>query len=956
MLKSNILVNTRALFTTLNDNMNESDKILMTQNRSQKGLSTNIYSPRSIYTTVGRRKSRDFTRLENPLYNTEIDASTYNNDLNNSYHFNTTLQNNTNFPRARSNTRLNTSSNVYSQNFRSKPGNYYSHIKSLQQQQMQNQQQVNSNFHNTNLTMNNSHFMNNNNQSNLNNSSYNNITNNILNNTINSGKQNNQSSTQNNLIQNVTAANIRDENDRLKLSNSVLSKANMDLKNQVRLLQIELSATSAGNPNSMQQRMQDDPQLAHFVQNLKGALATSQNSNQELTGIFEGLQKKNAELSKENLILKEQNDLANKELEGLSKKFSETRFAIDELTTELRKLENEKTVLLIHKNDFEEKYKLAEEKVENLISINESHLKCKNDNLEMIESLKLTIETLRRGTENEPNKVALAQKVEELETLLKERSYNMDSLHSKLKSFENDREYFNQELKLMEKELKEKDKFIGELQQKYHETNTESEKAKSRIEALLININERDQTIHNLKSSMSFISTTIEDYKQDYEKIRLQTDGDSAEKSKLFKELELANKKFNDINSQFESLQRDKEILQKRSLETENELNEKKMSLSKLNFEMDVLSQKLENSQNIIERMQDEMKNYKLTKINEEFQAEIAKSNEERSKRLKELEKTIAAKNKQIEELQQQIHEVNSLKDDKVNELQAIINKKTAETRELDYKMNDKVTELKNEIEVSRQEIFMFKSEKERENFEISNKYNQLKSDYDTLQVQYSSLQKSFNDFIQTRNSSSATATFNSDSNTNVNNFVYSNSSGNAVTNNSYSNDNNSNLVNKFIVKGQSFNAEDILRKVRDTTASLNTNTSSNYQANPAYDSSNYKYNNSATVNLISSGKLTDSNNYLTNPGNIHASNASYELAGKTSISNTDINKFDSNNYNILTSAGNANTSKYYDGTAYLNKLGSNSITYGYDTGITGLNNTYASSGDIVFAAKLDYK
>jgi hypothetical protein len=123
------------------------------------------------------------------------------------------------------------------------------------------------------------------------------------------------------------------------------------------------------------------------VQNLKGAFTTSINSNQEHTGLFDGLQKKNAELSKENLILKEQNDLANKELEILTKKFSDTRFSLDELTSELCKLENEKTILLINKNIFEEKYKLAEEKIENLISIDASHLKCKNDNLEMIENL-----------------------------------------------------------------------------------------------------------------------------------------------------------------------------------------------------------------------------------------------------------------------------------------------------------------------------------------------------------------------------------------------------------------------------------------------------------------------------------------------------------------------------------------------------------------------------------------
>jgi hypothetical protein len=953
--------------------MKESEKILMTQNRSRKDFSENMYSPRSIYTTVGRRKSRDAINFDNPLYKTEANTTqTIINDLNNSYHFNTTLQNK-NFSRAKSNTRMNTNNNLYGQNFVSKLGNFHSNLRSQQQLQIQQQQQLNM-LNNSNLLMNNSNFnnsmMNNNNNNNnnlINNNFNNNVNNNnnILNNTMSSGKLQNISNSQTTLMQNVSIANIKEENERVKLSNSVLSKSNMDLKNQVRLLQIELSATSAGNPNSMQQRMQDDPQLAQFVQNLKGALSTSQNSNQELTGLFEGLQKKNAEVSRENLILKEQNDLANKELESLSKKFSDARFSVDELTSELRKLENEKTVLLIHKNDFEEKYKLAEEKVENLISINESHLKCKNDNLEMIENLKLTIEALRRGSENDSNKASLTHKVEELEALLKEKSYNMESLQSKLKSFENDREYFNQELKLMERELKEKDKFIEELQQKFHEANTESEKAKSRIEALLINIDERDQTIHNLKTSMSFISTTIEDYKHDYDKIRLQTDGDSVEKSKLIKELELTNKKLIDLNVHFDALQKDKEILQKRNLETENDLNEKKMSLSKLNFELDVLTQKLENSQSFMERMQEDLKNSKLNKINEEFQAEIAKSSEERSKRLKELEKTIAAKNKQIEDLQQQIHEVNLLKDEKVNELQAVINKKNAEGKELEYKTNDKVTELKNEIELSRQEIYMFKSEKERENMEITSKYNQLKFDYDLLQHQNKALQKSFDDYIQNKNNSYLpSSNYKVDTNsTNAvnNNNVYPNSSNNAnVISTTYQtiNEKDANVFNKNFVKGQNFDAEGILKKIRETTANLSVNNSSNYLSSKAYEAVNkLQNNNSVTSNLVAGGNSTLGKNYLSNSGNYYDLNT-----GKKSNTNADINKFDSNTYNILNATGNPGTTKYtgatkyYSGNVHNNALESTVSAYGYDAGIIGLNSNYSLNGDIVSGDQVSNK
>ena len=147
---------------------------------------------------------------------------------------------------------------------------------------------------------------------------------------------------------------------------------------------------------------------------------------------------------------------------------------------------------------------------------------------------------------------------------------------------------------------------------------------------------------------MNFISGTIEDYKVDYEKIRTQTEDESADKIKLVKELDLITKKANDLNNLYNELISDKENLQKRNIECEKELNEKKNILTKMNFENQTLKQKIDNNSSFIESMQDEMKNSKFSKINEDFQNEISKSNEERNRRLKEIEKQISVKNKLI--------------------------------------------------------------------------------------------------------------------------------------------------------------------------------------------------------------------------------------------------------------------------------------------------------------------
>jgi len=714
-------------------------------------------------------------------------------------------------------------------------------------------------------------------------------------NTIKSSKLPKNNLTQENtMVQNISINSIKEENERLKLSNAVLTKSNLELKNQIRILQIELSTSNPSNSELFSNRIEQDPQLSLLLQNLKSSLATSQSTNQDLTAMFEGLQKKNSDLTKENLIFKEQIDLANKELENFTKRFSDTRYSIDELTSEIRRIENEKSVLLIHKNDFEEKYKLADEKVENLISINESHIKCKNDNLEMIENLKHTIESLKRNNnEIDFNKNQMQQKIEEVETVLNERSYNMENLQNKIKNFESDREYYNQELKILDKEIKEKDRFIESLQQKFHEKSTDFEKAKSKIEALNINISERDLTIENLKSSIGFISTTIEEYRQDYENIRLQTDGNNAEKSKLIKDVELYKKKYEDINIQHEMVKKDKEILQKRNIELENELNEKKMSLSKQNFEMDVILRKLENNEILLEQMQEELKNSNLNKINEEFQSEINKTNEERNKRIKELEKTINAKNKHIEELQKQIQDLNLTKEEKVAELQAIINKKITSEKELEFKMNDKVNELKNEIEISKQEVMLFKDQKEKENVELLNKYNILKADFEQLEKISRLNEKNFQEVHQLKIDNKNLRTeiyFPSESiknknsvNSNVNdlgNVIYS--SNNNVSNYNFSNISTNDQSFKMNTGNQSsqiiynksnlLNSEDILKKIRESAENLQKNMNNGFGKSSIQEKislenkveNNNNYPNIINSNLSKQNYLNniDSNNY----------------------------------------------------------------------------------------------
>jgi hypothetical protein len=100
----------------------------------------------------------------------------------------------------------------------------------------------------------------------------------------------------------------RNENlEMLKISNQVLNKSNLDLKNYNKVLQIELhsfkNALRGGNNFPLTQY---DTNVSIYIDTLKMALNTSQMSNMELMEIFNKLKEQNERITLNNQRLKEQ--------------------------------------------------------------------------------------------------------------------------------------------------------------------------------------------------------------------------------------------------------------------------------------------------------------------------------------------------------------------------------------------------------------------------------------------------------------------------------------------------------------------------------------------------------------------------------------------------------------------------------------------------------------------------
>lgn len=469
-----------------------------------------------------------------------------------------------------------------------------------------------------------------------------------------------------------------------------------------------------------------------LIDDLKSSLEVTNNHNNELKELVEQTLNKNAELQKANNEAKEQNALAEKDLEKLNKAFLETKDLIDSFKSSIANLEGDLAEVREDKKQLEEKLFMAEEQIINLISINEGHLKTKKDNLEVIESLKNTIEIIKRGGySDEENIVETKIKLEEMENTINQKNYTIKTMSDSINNFEKDREFFNLTLNNLKDETSDKDKFIEELEDKFRLIYADFEKANMRAETLQVKLDESEQTISNLKTSINFINETMEEYKADYDKIRAELENERSEKNKLAKNIETTKEKFSDLTLEIEDLQENKDSLQKKVVDIDKELKEKKNLLKKTNFEKNNMEQQLQEAKTVIDTLKDEIKADKFAKLNEEFQNEIFKSNEERMKKIDELRMQIESKTKEIESNNEMYSENIRAKDDKIKELMRSLSKAESINEQNEKNFNEKVYSLSNTIEQLKSEIqqtkFSFESEKRNAQYQLDDYQRQIK-------------------------------------------------------------------------------------------------------------------------------------------------------------------------------------------------------------------------------------
>ena len=337
------------------------------------------------------------------------------------------------------------------------------------------------------------------------------------------------------------------EIEKYKLSNQVLTRSNLDLRNENKILEVEIgnyeSLSSNLNKNNNSIFSQYDTSLQKFIISCKKSLKDSINDNLNIMDTITNLQLENQNLLKDNINLI--NNYNNKviESENLNRKNAEIQIFNERNETHLNNLEKIKSDL---DNEFAQlKIQLGNLQSEenNLILLNEANEKRRNDNDDLINRLKKTIDKL-----NEENS-SIASKVNEEHNKMQQGNNNIyykdnqiEQLKQIIQRINIDKEKIKEINENIKQEIDNKYDIKKNLLLKEKELTNELQINQEENETAKQYLKEKDNKINLLKEAIDKVTKSFDDQKNidiNIEELLKEEKEDYEEEKTEDKELEL---------------------------------------------------------------------------------------------------------------------------------------------------------------------------------------------------------------------------------------------------------------------------------------------------------------------------------------------------------------------------------------------------------------------------------
>ncbi len=486
-----------------------------------------------------------------------------------------------------------------------------------------------------------------------------------------------------------------DEVTRLKISNDILLKTNLDLKNKNNILESEIEHYK-NNPIYKDPFTQYDSNLNKYIEELKNALDNSQMSNNELREIISKLQNSNEDLSEANMELIRNYELTKEELEKSIKENSNLNGIImlrERKIEELNYTINEQKNSM---NQMEEMLHNSEKKINYLQTIENSSKQTEKDNLDIINTLKETIENIQKNGDNYDEDIEkLNNKIYQLMDIINIREKEIANLNYKINSKDSELIDFN--LKLKENERIINQNKIDSIKNKndLQAILFDNEKLKAQIKSLQLLLQDREKTIESLKNSVSFLSKSFDNNL----KIKIVNNKNNEDELKMKKNIEQNKEIINDLENQIQNLKEENVDLKNLNNKYQSDLNDYSKQFEQNQYEYQLLYTKYKEQSIIIENLK---KDFNKTRKDKEL-TELIKKNQQITEKLKFIEIENENKKNELSTLKINYERVNQLlQETQKNDMKKKLNNNTIVNNENIY-IERNENSGKNEIQINLQ-------------------------------------------------------------------------------------------------------------------------------------------------------------------------------------------------------------------------------------------------------------
>ena len=308
------------------------------------------------------------------------------------------------------------------------------------------------------------------------------------------------------------------EIEKYKLSNQVLTKSNFDLRNENKILEVEIGnyESQSGNLNKNTNSIfsQYDTSLQKFILSCKQSLKDSINDNLNMMDTITNLQLENQKLIKDNMNLINNYNNIVIESENLNRKNAEIQIFNERNENNLNNLEKIKSDLDNEIQQLKIQLGNLESQENDLILLNEANEKRRNDNDDLINRLKKTIDKL-----NEENS-SMALKVNEEQNKMQQSNNNIyykdnqiEQLKQIIQKINFDKEKIKEINENIKQEIDNKYDIKKNLLLKEKELSNDLQIIQEENETAKHYLKEKDNKINLLKDAIDKVAKSFDEHK-----------------------------------------------------------------------------------------------------------------------------------------------------------------------------------------------------------------------------------------------------------------------------------------------------------------------------------------------------------------------------------------------------------------------------------------------------------